>query len=154
MNNARRIARQLHYTGSTKLNPSTEESEEIRDKYGLEVPYRSSFNSEVDDFLSGEEDGEDKLPEHMVPHTRMFIAGLLDDIEEDLGLDIGNLDPRKIKRLDNRFERIQRNVWRKVMLSKIDEGVKKRVGAAIDNKDSMFELLMYLAMFAGTNPWE
>ena len=77
MNNARRIARQLHYTGSTKLNPSTEESEEIRDKYGLEVPYRSSFNSEVDDFLSGEEDGEDKYlsGKYIVTKVRQKMLG-------------------------------------------------------------------------------
>ena len=154
MNNARRIARELHYTGTTTKNPTPDEAEEIRDKYGLDVPYKNEFNTEVEEFLAGEEDGEDELPEHMVPHTRMFVAGLLNDIEDELNIDIGNTDPRKIKRLDARFERIQRNVWRKVMLSKIDESVKKRVGAAIESKESMSELLMYLAMFASTNPWE
>jgi len=154
MNNARRIARELYYTGTTTSNPSREEAEEIKDKYNLDVPYQNEFNSEVDSVLHGEEDEQDALPDHMIPHSRKFIASIYNDIEDEYNLDINNTDPRKIKRLDSRFERIQRNVWRKIMLSRIDEKLKRQVGAAIERKESMAELLMYLAMFAGINHWE
>lgn len=160
MNNTRTIARKLFYTGECDMLPSEEEERELRTKYGMTFPYKNRFNQMVDDFTEEQEEpipGDlspdvDEEPVEKIfqnpfpPHARMFVAKLVDELDDDLNLDVNNVDPKKYKRIESRFPEIKKTIWRKIMLSRLSDPVKQDLARGVERSQSFRRMLAYLLL--------
>lgn len=145
MNNTKYIARSLFYTGDCDYTPSEEEERELNVKYGMSFPYKNKFNKLADKYTKEQEEQEEANTQNdLIPHTRLAIADLIDEIEDEYNLDVNNLDPKKYKRLENRFEDVQKHIWKKIMMSNLPDVIRKNLAKHVERSKSVFEILMFL----------
>lgn len=153
MSNTRKMARKLFYTDECDFIPSEEEERELNTKYGMQYPYKNKFNSLVDTYTSEEQEEKPEQgisePNNFKPYTRITIGEIVDSIEDDYNLDVNNLDPKKYKRLESRFEEIKKQVWRKIMLSRLPEPVKRELGRIVEKSESFRRMYAALLMKVG-----
>jgi hypothetical protein len=140
----KQIARDLFYTGKTDITPTEDEELQLKQKYGLEVPYKSTFQHEVDGILAPSEDAEEGFTSTLSKVTSRYLGNLYDEIEDDYNLDITNRDVEKYNKLENNFEAIKKAIYRKVMLSKLPETEKNMVSKRIESSKDINQLLSYL----------
>lgn len=147
MSNTRHIARKLFYTDECDYLPSEEEERELNTKYGIKFPYKNKFDSLVDEYTTEE---QEELPNTsstgFTPFSRMIISKIVDEIEDDYNLDVNNLDPKKYKRLEARFEEIQKQVWRKIMFSGLPDQIKKDVARLVERAETFQQMYAALLM--------
>lgn len=150
MSNTRKIARKLFYTDDCDYIPSEEEERELNTRYGMEYPYKNKFNSMVDEYTSEEQEEKPTTSSPsdnpFKPYTRITLSEIIDQIEDDYNLDVNNRDPKKYKRLEDRFEDIKKQVWRKIMLSKLPDVIKQELGRLVDRAESFRRMYSALLM--------
>jgi len=143
----KQIARDIFYTGNTRIVPTEDETLLLKQKYGLTVPNSNNFQKQVNSFLNPADDAED-AEEHigsmLSKITRGFLSRLYDEIEDDYNLDLPNRDPKKYEKLEDNFTQIQKAIWRKVSLSKLPEPEKNSVAKRILKATTVSALLSYL----------
>jgi len=152
MNNTRKIARQLFYTDKCDILPTEEEERELNIRYGMKYPYKNKFNSLVDEYTSEEQEELSSSTTKIftaspfTPYSRLFLSEIVDEIDDEYNLDVDNLDANKYERLEVRFEEIKKQIWRKIMLSKLPDPVKTQIGRGIDKSKNFLEMYSFLLL--------